>query len=422
MGVRTLIQIDRAAFREVSLNSLMLALQYGASALVPLILVPHIVRTVGVATFGNIAVALAWATFGGTAVQYAFQLTGPKRVAQMAPRETPTGIFAEISLAKVVLFVCVVPVVGAITYKTVPADARAIDMLIILALPAAAVLNSAWYLQALNRFVWISAAAAIGSAAALWYGFHEVVDVSARSIWAAAGACVLGPLIAGAGTMVAAGAFVDFRSRLAAAVRAGRALKEGWPLFASQFVATLYGASGPIFISHLSGDADAGAYGAVDRFVAAIMGLCLLAHTAAYPRLANTYGQDRMGYRRLLLLVVGAYTATTACLAIGGWAFHTEVERFLLGKPQSYSALLGCGLVYLVVGVFGTAVTGYLTVSGRAHEVLPLTLKVLAISFVLGIPAALLWGGAGWMASRVLAQIPVLTAAMSYWREERGFR
>lgn len=422
MGLLTLIRIERTTRREVYLNSSMLALQYAVRALGPLVLVPHIVRTVGLTNFGKIVVAIAWATFGANAVQYASHLTGPKRIGQMGPRETAPGIFAEISLAKLALFICVTPILIGVVYATVPTSMRGIGTMIVVALPAAALINSEWYLQATRRFVWIGVSAVVASFVALWIGFGEVVSATSASIWAAGVALIIGPIISGSGTLLSAVGSMTRRLVHSDTIRPKRALVEGWPLFASQFVATLYAVSGPIFIIHLSNSANAGAYGAVERFLGAAMAFCLLLHTAAYPRLATIYAKDRYGYRRLLLFVLTAYFLGSACLALMGLFFSHTIQKFILGNPAKYSALYLWGLGYLLIGILGAAVTGYLAVSGRGREVLALTLKVVVLTFAAGIPAAYIWGGAGWMASRVIGQIPIVIAGIGYWRHENGFK
>ena len=73
-----------------------------------------------------------------------------------------------------------------------------------------------------------------------------------------------------------------------------------------------------------------------------------------------------------------------------------------------------------MLGVFGTALTGYLTVSGRSSEVWPLTLKVLISSVVIGVPGVFMFGGVGWLAALVISQFFVLHAGFKHWRREYG--
>lgn len=60
-------------------------------------------HSIGLAEFGHLAVALTWVGYGVVVVQYAFQLTGPRRVAQSADGELPADVFTEISHSKLLL-------------------------------------------------------------------------------------------------------------------------------------------------------------------------------------------------------------------------------------------------------------------------------------------------------------------------------
>jgi hypothetical protein len=73
-----------------------------------------------------------------------------------------------------------------------------------------------------------------------------------------------------------------------------------------------------------------------------------------------------------------------------------------------------------VLGIFGTALTGYLTVSGHSREVWPLTLKILVLSVAMGVPGVFLFGSVGWLAALVLSQFLVLHTGLKHWRREYG--
>jgi O-antigen/teichoic acid export membrane protein len=181
----------------------------------------------------------------------------------------------------------------------------------------------------------------------------------------------------------------------------------------------LYSASGPIVIGALVDARSAGAYSVMERAVIAISGAAMLTHTAAYPRLAATYARDRAAYRNILKLVLLTYLAVSAAIAIAVIALRDDVVQFLYHEQsESHYTLLYLGLVWLLLGVLCSALTCYLTVSGRTREVWPLTLKILVTAVAIGIPAVLLCGGAGWLLALVLSQAIVLASGFKYWRRE----
>ncbi len=412
-------------FRQVLFNNAILIAQYTVSGLVPLLLVPHIVRTIGLASYGNLAVAIAWANYGCIVVQYAFHLTGPKRIAQLSKNESTVDIFAQFSVAKLILLAGVLSIFSLFLLSTSPIESASTSAYVIALalLPAAAALNSSWYLQATGHFLWVCTLAIIGASASLTVGFIFIVDNSQDSIIATAIALSLGPLLTGVMTFIISikslsGCIKAFRS-----ANPNKLLREDWPLFISQFTAAIYSASGPILINWLSGAAASGAYSAVERFSNAITGACLLTHTAAYPRLAALYKEKRDTYWRLLHFVVIAYLACTIGISTTALLFHNRLSTFIFGTNNTpHSTLIAWSLLLLILSVFGPVVTGYLTVSGRQNHIKKITLRVLTISIALGIPGTIAFGAWAWMAALTTSQIYVLATAYKFWRKDFLFR
>jgi O-antigen/teichoic acid export membrane protein len=201
-----------------------------------------------------------------------------------------------------------------------------------------------------------------------------------------------------------------------------RALRDGWPLFLSQFTSVLYTVSGPLVIRYCSGSDAAGAYSTVERLANALLGACLLTHTAAYPRLARQYQSDRAGYLSLMRFVVLVYVGCTAMIAAATLFARPIIVPYLFGtrQPDGVDALLVCALAWLMVGIAGTALTGYMSISGRQHLVLALNLRVLLIALCLGIPGSFFLGAWAWMGALVLSQAPLLWAAAKAWRAEQA--
>lgn len=403
--------------RQILINSGTLIGQYAVASLTPLILIPHIVRTLGVETYGHLAVAVAWASLGSVVIQYAFQLTGPKRVAELGAGESSGTVFAEITVARVMLLGGALPLLAALAATLVPM-ATAIHLLVIGALPLAAALNASWYLLVRDKVLVLSSLAICGSVMALAIGFVLVRGAERTDEWAAAAALIAAPLFTGAATLLAAWLLARKAGISLASARPVHALREGFPLFASQFVAAAYGTAGPIVVGHLANLSEAGAYSAVERIVNALAGGCLLFHTAAYPRLAAAYTQKTPVYWQLLGFVLFAYVGTAVFIAAIAWAFRDAVLRVLFRGAVDGEALLAFALVWLVLAVFGPVLTGYLTVSGRGREVVHITLKVLALAAIIGVPGVLIFGAAGWMAALVLSQVVVVTAIFRCWRRE----
>jgi polysaccharide transporter, PST family len=408
--------------RQVLQANAILLLQYAVGSLVPLLLVPHIVGVIGLAEYGSLAVLLAWGNYGAGVVQYAFYLTGPKRIAHLAADDSPASAFADVTLAKFFLLCIVLPLTAALMLVLPPVgSASSIARGLLFVMPMAAALNSVWFLQTQGRFLSVCLLAIAGSLLTLIIGFGLITRGSARAVDFTVVASAFGTVFSGIGTFALALASIKGQEHGWKITKAFDALKEGRPLFLSAFVSMFYSMSGPIVVNYLLDARAAGAYSVTERVMNALIAAATLTYTAAYPRLAIAYVNDRAGYWRTLKFVLAAYLGVTVAAAVLAWILREPIVRFMYGEAGGdHDVLFFFGLAWLVLGIFGTTLTGYLTVSGRGAEVWPLTLKILIACAAMGVPGVLLFGNAGWLAALVLSQGLVLHCGFKHWRREHG--
>lgn len=404
--------------RSVARNNFVLLLQYAVGGLVPIALIPHIVREIGVAAFGSLAVALAWANYGSIVVQYAFNLTGPRQIAQLTSGETEAVVVQRITMTKLALLSVVIPVIGVFLVSAwiLETNWSWAQLLVLFGLPLASAMHTGWYLQASGRFAIASAISVTGALCSLAFGFMLVSAGNAHVLILAALSLVLGAFITGTGTMLASAYLLGHSVITSNRQISWHELRDGWPLFASQFTAALYGASGPIIVGWLIGLDQAGAYTAVERIIGAVVSACMLTHTAAYPTLARLYKSNFRRYLQLFFGVIAVYCVVSASIAATCYFFWDQVLHFIFGNnSRQFEAIFAAGLVWLIVGVFGTAFTGYLTVSGQGAKVFPLTLKILLTAFLLGVPGVMYFGAWAWLIALSISQLIVIIVASKEW-------
>jgi polysaccharide transporter, PST family len=191
-----------AAIRQLARDNLVLIVQYAVGSLVPLLLIPHIVKTIGLSEFGGLAVALAAAGFGTVVVQYAFQLSGPRQLTLLAEGDSPTAVVCRIGSAKLVLLGLVLLVTLALAVLAALANYRVSgpQALLMVVIPLATALNTAWHLQTAGHFTLVSALAIVGATLALGAGFLGVRDAEPSAVLLAAVALCIGSLWTGLAT------------------------------------------------------------------------------------------------------------------------------------------------------------------------------------------------------------------------------
>ena len=411
-------------WRRLLSDNASLGLQYAANALVPLLLIPHFVRTLGVEQYGGLAMLAAAMGFATVIVQYAFHLTGPAEHAALQGRRGARQLFLDVLAARGMLFGVVLALFLVALTVRYALDQQNLGLWIeasaLLAIPAGAAMNAAWYLQARGQFAALAGLSVVAVAVALAVGLAGVtpVDPHAR-LWAAI-ALGTGPLLLGVGSL--AWAFAQLPREPGRARFAGglEALRRGQAVFLSQFVAALYSLAGPLVVGALSGVRAAGLFSAIERPAAAVQAALALTHTAAYPRASALFAAgERLRYQQLLRQVLLVYTLAVAGLGIGLLLFSERAVWFLFGAASAEgTTLLWLAYAWLALGIFGPMVTGYFTVRGTPQEILRLTLWVLLVSLPAGAIGAAMLGGTGWLLAMIAGQCVVLARAVRAWRQE----
>lgn len=405
--------------RRLVSDNVMLGVQYAAASLVPLVLVPHFVRTLGPSGFGVIAMLVAAAGLASVVVQYAFALTGPAELAQRGNGRTAREVLLDTLVARLLLLAPLLSL-GPILLLYLSGTARTVAF-VLFALPISAALNTGWFLQATERLPVLVILGVAATAASLLVGFLQVAPESPNGLLWAATALSIGPMVQGVGTLAVTLATLP-RERGKASVAGGiAALKRSRTIFASQFVAALYAQVGPLVVGAVAGLNAAGLYGAIERVGNAVQAALALTHTAAYPRLAQHFGasfEQRAAYVRLVRLVLLLQAAAIFTLGLALVLVGDAVQRFLFGfASPSTAALLWTAFAWIVLSIFGPLVTGYWTVSGQSARILPLTWRVLLVSLPLGAALAWLLGGAGWLLGLVAGQLLVAFHALRAYRQ-----
>lgn len=404
--------------KQYLINNLALTIQYGVNALIPLVLIPHIIREIGLTAFGTITIALTWATFGVTVISYAFQLSAPYHFANRTQAETALDVVCRVTSAKILLLLLVMTaatiaiLVGAFVGQSITGT----QIWIISALSIAAAMNTGWHLQSENKYVQLSIVTIVGVLATLTSGLLFLDNQHSNAVLVAAISLTIGPLLVACGTFFISIILLKNEFRSIAWKNPIAYLRTGFPLFGSQLVASLYANSGPLIINFLMGPEQAGAYAAVVRLANAATGASLIAHIAAFPKLAALYKEKTTDYLKLLRIVLAIYILCACVIALTASVGSEIIIKYIFGEYQpQHENLLAWGIVWITLGIFGTAYSGYLTVSDQSNKVLPINLRVLSLSFIMGVPGVIAYGPWGWLAALCLAQFIILFEGRRLW-------
>lgn len=378
---------------ELLKSNAILALQYLIASFVPIILIPHIVKVLGLDVYGSLTILQAIGGYGAVIVQYAFQLTGPKRIAHQKNANSLDEALFEITLAKGILLLAVFFLVTlALALNGSFSTVGRFGEVILFALPVAAALNSAWFLQAVNKFFLTSIISISSTLLTIFIGFNYISNEILYSIDVAVIIIFLNPIIVGAGTLVISIKYIKVRRFKLNFKGAIKEILIGRHLFLSQSFSLAYSASGPLIIGIILDSKSAGAYSVIEKVISAMSGGALLTYTVAYPRLATEYIKNRQNYWNFLRWVIVFYLLSTTLIAVIIWVWRYEVLDYLYGYGSAYLPLLFFGLFWFVLGILGSALTGHLVISGNGGRIWIITLQVLlSFSTVWGFWSYVLW-------------------------------
>ncbi|WP_419804608.1 flippase [Terriglobus sp.] len=279
--------------RKLLTNTLWLYSLQGLNYVLPMLMLPYLVRVLGVGNYGLIAVAQAFAQYFTIFTDYGFNLSATKRIAiangedAHAIRRTFWGVLlvkCALLLAGFVLLLGITSVIPAM------ASMRTAYLVAYLAV-LGNVLFPVWYFQGIEKMkiisiiTGLSRIVTVGSIFFLVRGPADTVRALALQSSA--------PLLAGIfGFAVAArsnwkgGAF----PRSADLVLL---LKEGWHLFLSTAAVTLYTNTNVFLVGQIGGVAQAGYFSAAEKIIRAAQGLLIPLTQVLFPHVNTLMKQSR---------------------------------------------------------------------------------------------------------------------------------
>jgi O-antigen/teichoic acid export membrane protein len=365
-------------------NALSLYAVQGLNYLVPLLLVPYLLRALGPHSYGAIAFAQALMGYAAVVTDYGFNLTAARDISIV--RDDPVAvarIYWTTLATKLLLCLTSLSAIALIVWLT-PAlrqswTVTACSSVLVLG----EIIFPQWYFQGLERLretAMIQALAKVVTAVAVIALVHSSADtlmaafiLSAHQLAGVIAAWCLGKSTAPS----------LFIKPTAADIRA--ALASGWHMFIGGASVTLYGHTNTFVLGLICGDAAVAVYNVGYKLITALQGLVSPVIQAVYPRTSMLFSRDPTQawalitrVARLLLPAVAAASVLLAGLAphivdiVGGRAYAEAVPvlRILCMMPVCVTAamllaqcvMINNGLskplvrIYLLVGLINLAV------------------------------------------------------------------
>lgn len=370
-------------------DAAVIALGYLTSFAYPLVSLPFLVRTLGVAQLGTVMLVLAVLQVVVHVTDFGFGISALRRASLAGDTRRRSRVLTETVLAKSLIWaICAAVLLAAVL--AVPglreyAPATALGLVLVLA--------GAWYpgwmLQALGRMITFAAVMALSRLVAL-AGLLLTVRDPDDGILAVGWQLAPQALAAGATWVLLTRVW-----KVAGALRVSRAgvvtaLRDSAPLFVANAAVIATGSASTLSLGALSTAPQVAFFGAAERFGNAVRGVMRGVSDAMMPRLVA--GANPAMRRFVHVGVAGAFLLSGAALVLGaGW-----VIPWYLGEDMT-EAITTTRLMGIAIAVAGISATLSLraTAAHRYGAVARLTGIAGVSHALLCIPGALFGGADG---------------------------
>lgn len=359
--IRTQTHTERGStHRRIAGNIVSLYALQGLNYVIPMAVLPYLVRVLGMEMYGRVAFAQSLALFFTVLTDYGFNFTATRAIAQH--RNDVVAIsrtFCSVYLIKILLLFA-----GAILFLTmVRIVPRAHDNLDFFLAAYLAVIGNAmfptWYFQGMEKMRYISVVVGASKAAgaiALFIFVHRPADALLSLAIQSLVFIVSGVV----------GLCVAFRSSRISITRPSltdlkTTLAEGWHLFVSTSATSLYSNTNVFLVGVLAGNVQAGYFSAAERLVRAIQGLTLPVSQAVFPHMNSLAIQSRELATRFAAKTLKWMIVITLPPSVLFLVFANPITILCFGKASAGSVIIVRTIALLPVLIAITNVLGIQT-------------------------------------------------------------
>jgi len=319
--------------------------------LIPLITIPYIIRVIGVEKFGIISLAQALAYYFRVVIEYGFPISGVQYVAQnQVDIRKKSEIYSNIIFIQSLLMVLGFLVLIGISFLFTEVQREWIVYFAAFGIVPANILMALWFYIGNEKMKYLNY---INFSGRIIYIVLIFIFIRERSNY------ILVPVI-NSGSLILAGLVsvfilknnfrISFFKPSAGLVK--KYLKDGWPLFVSNFAISFYRNSNILILGMFASKEAVGIYSAVEKIIKIIQNVFSPLTNTLYPYISRMHVQSSQRSFAAIAKVIKVMTiisaVITACLII----FAPWVVTLVVGHavPQA-NYLLRIGSIVILVGV-----------------------------------------------------------------------
>ena len=389
----------------------------GVNYILPVVLLPYLVRVLGTEQIGLIAIAQALMQCFVVLTDYGFNLTASRDIAMYKEDSLRVSeIFSTVMFIKLSLmllsFLLLIVMIFSISRFRADWPVYLVSFLSV----AGAVLLPVWFFQGLEKMKYITIVNVAGGLISTIAIFALVRDAS--DVLLAAGLRAGGVLLAGLLGLYVAWHIAPVRLTLPSPQGVIATLRGGWNVFVSQLSQTLLGTSMVPFLGLFYGNLIVGYFAIAQKLVLAAIGLSIPISNAIYPRVSALFAESQdlaIAFLRKALFFGGLLFLTAGlCLFLGA----DIAVRLVTGEANSSISVLVkimavLPLTVFVDNVYGTQILLPLGMEKQFMKAIVASGLFAVVSALLLVPTS---GAVGAALTFVASEVLVLVLLIMYVR------
>ncbi len=311
----------------------------GLQYLIPLILLPYLVHTLGIAYFGLLSFATATIAFFRSTVAYGFDFTGTKQIAlQKEDKSALSDILSSILMVKLLLVGITLFILIILIFSLEKISIESTLFLYTFLVVLGDALFPTWFFQGVEKMKFIT----------LFKTLQRVISLVLILLFVTTQEdYLLVPLIegflailAGLGSLLYIKKAFNVGFKIPQKTNIIFQIKNSWHLFLSQIAVHFYTTMNIFVLGLMADNTTVGYYALAYKLFSVIQELFSPVTKAIFPFLSKKYLEHKTDYYKLIKKISLWYLLALAIIAFLTYLFASDIVNLVSGKPIEQTASL----------------------------------------------------------------------------------
>jgi len=363
----------------------------GLQYLIPLILLPYLVHTLGIAYFGLLSFATATIAFFRSIVAYGFDFTGTKQIAlKKENREELSAILSSILMVKLLLVFTTLIILFILIFTLEKISIESSLFLYTFLVVLGDALFPTWFFQGMEKMKFITIFKTLQRTIAL---ILILLLVTTQEDY------LLVPLIEGSLAIVAALVSLFYIQKefsipfqLPSKPKIIFQIQNSWHLFLSQIAVHFYTTMNIFVLGLLADNTTVGYYALAYKLFSVIQELFSPVTKAIFPFLSKKYLENQSSYYQLIKKISLWYLLALATISLFTYTFSSEIVALVSGKPIEETATLLKIFAISLLFAIGPLYSLFLIIKSDNKKLSIITFRCMILNSILLYPSISYFG------------------------------